>query len=341
MRRRRTLVSAVLAGLVALATGCSVPVTRPLRHIQRLDLSFVPTRFAFGTTGFFIAGEGWVEAFDRQLVSTFRTKIEIFPAAMVPSADGQYVFVAGATIEKDWSGRLLKIETSSGRIEGTLDLGERVVPIDAGMAPMDAFLYLCNTNHPSLIVVDPRSFTIVNRIPLREGGCFGLAALQDGVTVALVHASTRSLSILNVRTERSQVIRGIGEIPVALALTPDDRYAYVMDNGDAAVLVVSLKGDDAERVQRIATSRFAPAFGTGRSFNPSATVRYTSARNEIFAWGIYLDHAVVIDAASKKVKYMLPLSGKTYRASSDPTGGMVVQSIEDDSSVRVYRTPTD
>jgi YVTN family beta-propeller protein len=108
--------------------------------------------------------------------------------------------------------------------------GKRVVAMDGG--------------EPVLIVIDPATDTVVDRITLKENrkGAYKVQYSPDGkklLTMSLSGPYVNIFDAANLRGE--QKVLTVGKDPMGFAFSPDGKTALVANHGDGSVSVINLK----------------------------------------------------------------------------------------------------
>ena len=108
--------------------------------------------------------------------------------------------------------------------------GKRVVAIDF--------------TDPVLIVIDPKTDTVVDRIALKDQtkGAYKVYFTPDGAKLLTMSEASRSIDIFDAANLKGeQKILPVGKDPMGLAFSADGKTALVANHGDGSVSIVDLR----------------------------------------------------------------------------------------------------
>jgi YVTN family beta-propeller protein len=164
------------------------------------------------------------------------------PAGLSVSNDGKYIYTANNTANS-----VSKIDISTGQIVATTQTGKD--PYGTLLDSKSGMLYVTNWGESSVTVLDPQTMTVKNTISV---GLHPNAITQNPVTGMIYVANSDSDSISVIDPTHQTVTQTIsvasnqgpsdGNIPDALAVSPDGKTLYVANAGGNNIAVVSLSG---------------------------------------------------------------------------------------------------
>jgi YVTN family beta-propeller protein len=196
------------------------------------------------------------------------------------------------------AGRVAAIDTDSFKV---------ITDVEAGMSPLRAvlqadgkYLWVGNdspdTAKSGVTVIDAEGMTVASRI-LTGKGHHEIALSGDDRFAFVSNRDEGTVSVIDVPSLKKLRDIATGQ-PLALAYSPLSRAIYVVDGSDGVISVI-----DGDRQELIARIQVKPGLGPVR-FTPDG--RWGFAVNSI-------ENAVhVIDAATNKLTYTVPVGGVPY-----------------------------
>jgi YVTN family beta-propeller protein len=146
------------------------------------------------------------------------------------SADGSYLI--GST---EWSGILVKVDTRSMEITGTLNIGG--LPIDVRLAPDGKVFYVTNQGRQGVSIVDPIEMKEIAFLPTARGA-HGLQVSRDTHFMYVSNRDAGSISVIDLK-ERKVVATWItGGSPDMIQLSPDGKQLWASARYNAGIMVV-------------------------------------------------------------------------------------------------------
>jgi YVTN family beta-propeller protein len=172
------------------------------------------------------------------------------------SADGSYLI--GST---EWSGILVKVDTRSMEITGTLNIGG--LPIDVRLAPDGKVFYVTNQGRQGVSIVDPIEMKEIAFLPTARGA-HGLQVSRDTHFMYVSNRDAGSISVIDLK-ERKVVATWItGGSPDMIQLSPDGKQLWASARYNAGIMVV-----DTE-TGRVITTVHTGAGAHGLTYFPNA-----------------------------------------------------------------------
>ena len=146
------------------------------------------------------------------------------------SADGSYLI--GST---EWSGILVKIDTRSMEITGSLNVGG--LPIDVRLAPAGDVFYVTNQGRHGVSIVDPVNMKELAFLPTARGA-HGLQVSRDTRFLYVSNRDAGSISVIDFETRSVVATWKTGGSPDMLQLSPDGKQLWASGRYYANVMVV-------------------------------------------------------------------------------------------------------
>jgi YVTN family beta-propeller protein len=146
------------------------------------------------------------------------------------SADGSYLI--GST---EWSGILVKIDTRSMSITGSLNIGG--LPIDVRLAPAGDVFYVTNQGRQGVSIVDPVNMRELAFLPTARGA-HGLQVSRDTHFMYVSNRDAGSISVIDMQLRSVVATWKIGGSPDMLQLSPDGKQLWASGRyyGNVAVI---------------------------------------------------------------------------------------------------------
>ena len=172
------------------------------------------------------------------------------------SADGSYLIAS-----TEWSGILVKIDTRSMQITGSLNVGG--LPIDVRLAPAGDVFYVTNQGRNGVSIVDPLSMRELAFLPTARGA-HGLQVSRDTRLLYVSNRDAGSISVIDLQMESVVATWKIGGSPDMMQLSPDGTQLWASGRYYGTVAVV-----DTDTGKLLRTIR-AGAGAHGLTYFPNA-----------------------------------------------------------------------
>jgi YVTN family beta-propeller protein len=172
------------------------------------------------------------------------------------SADGSYLI--GST---EWSGILVKIDTRTMEITGSLNVGG--LPIDVRLAPAGDVFYVTNQGRHGVSIIDPANMRELAFLPTARGA-HGLQVSRDTHFMYVSNRDAGSISVIDMQARRGVATGKIGGSPDMLQLSPDGKQLWASGRYYGTVAVV-----DTDTGKLLRTIR-AGAGAHGLTYFPNA-----------------------------------------------------------------------
>lgn len=149
------------------------------------------------------------------------------------SADGSYLI---ATTE--WSGMVVKIDTRSMSIVGSLHVGGS--PIDVRLAPDGSVFYVANQVRNGVSIIDGQALKEINFIPT-DKGAHGLYVSRDTTRMYLTNRLAGTISVIDIATQKVMDTWRVGGSPDMIQISPDGTQLWTTGRYDGYVYVVDTR----------------------------------------------------------------------------------------------------
>jgi YVTN family beta-propeller protein len=172
------------------------------------------------------------------------------------SADGNYL--VGST---EWSGMLVKIDTRSMEITGTLNVGG--LPIDVRLAPAGDVFYVTNQGRHGVSIVDAVNMKELSFLPTARGA-HGLQVSRNTHFMYVSNRDAGSISVIDVQTRTLVATWKVGGSPDMMQLSPDGKQLWASGRYNGSVAVIDTESGNVIRTIR------AGAGAHGLTYFPNA-----------------------------------------------------------------------
>lgn len=146
------------------------------------------------------------------------------------SADGSYLL---ATTE--FSGRVVKVDTTAMVILGTLELGG--LPIDVKLAPDGTVFYVTNQGRGGVSIVDPVAMREVGFLQTGRGA-HGLAISRDTRSLYVSNRLAGTISVIDLASHRVAANWLVGGSPDMLTVSSDGSQLWTGNRYGSSVIVI-------------------------------------------------------------------------------------------------------
>ncbi|MFQ6029303.1 MAG: peptidylprolyl isomerase [Dehalococcoidia bacterium] len=259
------------------------------------------------------------------------------PTMVVFSQDSKLAFLAGPEIGE--KGSIAKFDTMSKSVVDLITIETSFNPFYAAFSSEGRRLYVGNPNDRFLMVIDPVDFQITKRIPLDEGGSFGLAIVPDGSKLYVTHAFGGSLSVIDTQSDTVvEVIEDIAVFPVAILISADGRRAFIADNGASSVVVLDIDTPTPTVLETINTQ--VPIdydVGTSQFFLGTAVLSFSKDATQLWVWNGRMPYVAVIDLAELVTEFFIRVEENTSDVAIESADQLLVMSNEGDNTVSILQ----
>lgn len=163
------------------------------------------------------------------------------------SPDGRYAYVPiygdSSVGEPGTDGStILIIDLKTHNVAGQIDLQGGVRPHGIVFNRKDGYLYVTAELQQSVLVIDPRSRTIVGRIPTGQAQTHMIVLSHDGRIGYTSNVGPGSVSVLDLRSRKLLRVIPVSSGGVQrISITPDDRTVITADQGRARLALIDTR----------------------------------------------------------------------------------------------------
>lgn len=183
------------------------------------------------------------------------------------TADGRYMI--GST---EWAGVLVKIDTATMDLVGTLNIGS--LPVDVRLSPDGSVFYVANQGRHGVSVIDWQSMKELQFLPTGRGA-HGFQVSRDTKKLYVANRIEGSISVIDFATRQVVGTWKTGGSPDMMQLNPDGTQLWASGRYDGNVYVI-----DTRNGQKIATIK-AGAGAHGLTYFPNVG-NYSTGHNGVY-----------------------------------------------------------
>ncbi len=183
------------------------------------------------------------------------------------TADGKYAYIASDT-------SVCVVDLTFGKVIRAIPVSD--VPGCIAVTPDGKYAYVTFFHNGNVSVIDTTSGSVIKTLSLGASYPWGVVITSDGA-YACVADGLNSIYIISTRTNSVVGVIPIGNFPMSMAFTPDEKYLYVTANStvDGKEVVV------IDTQTRTITNRIPLTHGpTAIAITPDGTTAYVAAGND-------------------------------------------------------------
>jgi YVTN family beta-propeller protein len=158
------------------------------------------------------------------------------------TADGRY-----ALASTEFAGVLVKVDTETMTIAGTLDVGG--LPIDVRLARDGSVFYVANQGRHGVSIVDPAAMKEVGFLPTAKGA-HGMAVSRDARSLYVSNRLAGSISVIDFATRTVVATWKVGGSPDMEQVSSDGTQLWVSNRFHGTVTVVDTRTGKTLKVIR-------------------------------------------------------------------------------------------
>ena len=144
------------------------------------------------------------------------------PFGVAVTPDGRFVYVTnngGTTVSV--------IDTSSNRVAATVPVG--MSPAGIAVTPDGRFAYALSLSDGLAYAIATATNTVAGTAVIGLAAPIAIAFGADGRAAYVANAAANTVSVLDVTANSVTALLPVGEFPYDVAVTPDGRFAYVVN----------------------------------------------------------------------------------------------------------------
>lgn len=212
---------------------------------------------------------------------------------------------------------LAVIDLATRTVTGTLDFGRGVRPHCPVFGPKDGLLYVTTELDESVTVIDPKTLSIVGRVPTGQAESHMLAITRDGRRGYTANVGPGTVSVLDLEGRKTLAVIPISSQTQRISLSTDDTWAFTADQGSPRLVVIDTATNTVSR--RIDLP--APGYGTaptpdGRWLVVAVPKANTVAVIDLTTWTV----ARTIDVPASPQEVLVRPDGRMAYVSCDVSG---------------------
>ena len=171
---------------------------------------------------------------------------------VVASADGKLAFVPiygnSGVGHPGTDGEIIRvIDLERRAIVGTVDLGRGLRPHCAMIGPKNKLLYVTAELSNSIVVIDPKTFKILDFIPTGQSESHMLAISSQGRYGYTANVGPGTVSVIDLQEKKVEKIIPISKETQRIAISPDDQWVFTADQTKPRLAVVDAQKKEVSR----------------------------------------------------------------------------------------------
>ncbi|MSU64985.1 MAG: hypothetical protein EXS38_02535 [Opitutus sp.] len=270
-----------------------------------------------------IAGQvGFYDSTGRRIAGV---KIGTYPHEIVPSLDGQTLFVSNNGIlwmENPGEGgnTIAMIDRRTRTKLGDLDLGSNRRPHGMAVQPKTGLLVMTTENPDGLVLVDPAAKKVLRRFDIHGEDPHMVLFDAAGEWAFVSNATSNNVAAIELATGQTVVIP-TGKRPQGGVLSPDGRTIFITNSNENTISLI-------DPAQRKVVDEIKTGDGPNRvTITPDGrTLVYSLSR---------ANAAEFADVASRQVLQQIPLAGRPLSLAMSRNGVWAFSGIQDKDKVHV------
>jgi YVTN family beta-propeller protein len=217
------------------------------------------------------------------------------------------------------------IDIASRTRVATIDLGQPERPHDPVFGA-DGRLYVTAELSKTIIVIDPRTRTIVDRIPTGERESHMVALTRDGKRAFTSNVGAGSVSVIDLAAKKVLAVVPVSASAQRIALSVDEKLVFTADQKEPRIVAI----DTATHA--VARSYALPATGFATAPTPDGKLLLVTMPSVL--------KLVAIDLASGAIAHTLELPGTPQEVIVRPDGKSAFVSCDKTKQVAVVDLAT-
>jgi YVTN family beta-propeller protein len=217
------------------------------------------------------------------------------------------------------------IDIASRKRVATIDLGQPERPHDPVFGA-DGRLYVTGELSKTIIVIDPKTRTVVDRIPTGERESHMVALTRDGKRAFTSNVGAGSVSVIDLAAKKVLAVVPVSAVAQRIALSVDEKLAFTSDQRAPRIVAI----DTASHA--VAKSFDLPAIGFATAPTPDGRLLLVTMPSAL--------KMVAIDLATGKVAHTVELPGTPQEVIVRPDGKTAFVSCDKTKQVAVVDLAT-
>jgi YVTN family beta-propeller protein len=171
---------------------------------------------------------------------------------VIASADGKLAFVPiygnSGVGGRGTDGEIIRvIDLEKRAIVATVDLGRGLRPHCAMIGPKNKLLYVTAELSNSIVVIDPKTFKILDFIPTGQRESHMLAISSQGRYGYTANVGPGTVSVIDLQEKKVEKIIPISKVTQRIAISPDDKWVFTADQTKPRLAVIDAEKREVSR----------------------------------------------------------------------------------------------
>lgn len=168
-----------------------------------------------------------------EIIATISVQSDPFGVTVSP--DGKFIYVSNLA-----SSTISVISAASNQVTTTIDLETGSQPSKSACTSDGNYLYVVDEHLKTVSVINTSTYDIANTIALTQNSApFDIAILSNNSYAYVTDTDNSLVSLINIASQTLGIFIPVGDFPTYEALTPDENYLYVANNGAATISVIN------------------------------------------------------------------------------------------------------
>src|SRR6478735_7299528 len=133
---------------------------------------------------------------------------------------------------------LVVVDLATKAVTGQVDFGKGVRPHCPMFGPKDGLLYVTTELNNSISVIDPKTLTIVGRVPTGQPESHMLAISRDGRRGYTANVGPGTVSVLDLEARKTLAIIPISKMTQRISMSVDDAFVFTSDQTTPRLAVI-------------------------------------------------------------------------------------------------------
>ena len=134
--------------------------------------------------------------------------------------------------------KMAVIDIDAKKLTATLDFGHGVRPHLPVTGPKDGLIYVTTELDQSVTIIDPKTLTIIGKIPTGQPESHMLALSHDGRYGYTANVGPGTVSVLDLKAKKTVAIIPVSGQVQRISVSMDDRYVFTSDQTAPRLAVI-------------------------------------------------------------------------------------------------------